>query len=130
MAELLVVKEKLRQLRESADWDASMQSTMDFWEKQIAWAEENEESFYRLPKIVEMAGMLQARREAINRELGTNRKLSENARQLLFIERDILDVQISIFGYSDFLEGVEKQIDFEADVFKDKPGTDDEDDLT
>lgn len=115
---ILVVREKLNALRSSADWDSSMLSWMNLMERQIAWAENNDEQFYRLPKVVELVGILNAKVDHINHELGNNRDLTTAQRQLLFLQRDVTEMELSTFSYGGMLEGIEKQIDFEADALR------------
>jgi hypothetical protein len=134
MAEIIVVKEKLRQLRASADWDQSMLQMFTMWEKQIDWAEDNEESFYRMPKVVELSSILEERLRLISQQINNNRDLTTNQRQLLFMERDLTEIELGTFRYADAVESIEKAIDFEAEIFAKKQsiedGIDDEDNLS
>lgn len=125
MTNIIFVKEKLRQLKASADWDQSMLGMIDFWEKQITWAEDNDEQFYRQPKVVDLCNIFEGRLDFIDRELKSNRDLTTAQRQKLFVERDLTEIELSTFRYSDFVAGIEKAIDFEAEVFAKKQNMED-----
>lgn len=125
MTDIIVVKEKLNQLKASADWDQSMLGMIDFWEKQIAWAEDNDEQFYRQPKVVDLCNILEGRLDFIEKQLKSNRDLTTAQRQKLFMEQDLTQIELGTFRYSDFIQGIEKAIDFESEIFAKKQATGD-----
>lgn len=116
MISVIRIKDKLNELKQAADWDNSALELFKQYEEILDEYDKNRE-YLDLPFFQKIRKALADRIDYANKELSNNRNLSDKDRMILFIIKDICDLELSILDENndDKIKEIEKNIDEELE---------------